>query len=230
MLLERLPEEGGPNLSLLPMFCFPEGIRLSRELKGFITFTFVLTQENGDRVYANCLCFKEALEESLKIKLNLPPSDRVYYEKAICLLSRERYTDEFAECLKHLYRLSMSKNDVPFHRVIRNFVESMQLPKEVGINGLSYSYGGSNINFDTNPTYPIVSVSMLQCRKGLFIACSSFCHCSASSVSSKLSCLKRKSFLSRNHALSLDLPFKHSFHSSSPSAGSTSSSLFCLLL
>jgi hypothetical protein len=93
MLLERLPEEGGPNLSLLPMFCFPEGIRLSRELKGFITFTFVLTQENGDRVYANCLCFKEALEESLKIKLNLASSDRVYYEKAICLLSRERYTD-----------------------------------------------------------------------------------------------------------------------------------------
>ena len=58
MLLERIPEEGGPNQSLLPMFCFPEGIRLSRELKGFITFTFVLTQENGDRVYANCLCFK----------------------------------------------------------------------------------------------------------------------------------------------------------------------------
>jgi hypothetical protein len=192
MLLERLPGEGGANLSLLPMFCFPEGIRLSRELKGFITFTFVLTQENGDRVYANCLCFKEALDESLKIKLNLPPTDRVYYEKAICLLSRQRYTDEFAECLKHLYRLSMSKNDVPFHRVITNFVESMQLPKEMGINGLSYSYGGSNINFDTNQTYPIVSVSMPLCRNEPFIVCSSFYRFSPSSVSSKQSSLKRK--------------------------------------
>lgn len=53
----------------------------------------------------------------------------------------------------------MSKNDVPFHKVVMSFVNNMVLPKEVGVNGLSYSYMGSNINFDTNPTYPIISVS-----------------------------------------------------------------------
>jgi hypothetical protein len=36
----------------------------------------------------------------------------------------------------------------------------MVLPKEIGINGLSYSYGGSNINFDTNASYPIISVQL----------------------------------------------------------------------
>jgi hypothetical protein len=124
----------------------------------------------------------------------------------------------------------MSKNDVPFDRVIKNFVESMQLPKEMGINGLSYSYGGSNINFDTNSTYPIVSVSKHLCRKGPFIAFSSFCHCSASLVSLKQSCLKRRSFLFRNHELSLVLPSKPFFHSSFPFAGSTCSYPFCRLL
>ena len=53
----------------------------------------------------------------------------------------------------------MSKNDVPFDRVISSFVKGLIIPtKELGINGMSYSYGGSNINFETNPSYPIVSV------------------------------------------------------------------------
>jgi hypothetical protein len=52
----------------------------------------------------------------------------------------------------------MSKNDVPFHKVVSSFVDNLVLPKELGINGMSYSYGGSNINFDTNPSYPIISV------------------------------------------------------------------------
>ena len=55
----------------------------------------------------------------------------------------------------------MSKNDIPFHEVIASFVEGLRMPKELGINGMSYSYGGSNITFETNPTYPIVSVSHL---------------------------------------------------------------------
>jgi hypothetical protein len=93
ILLEKYPEENRINHALLPIFCFPEGIHLSKELKGFISFNFVLTQENGDRVYANCLSFKESLDESVKNKLNLNTPDKIFYEKAICLLSRHRYTD-----------------------------------------------------------------------------------------------------------------------------------------
>jgi hypothetical protein len=79
VLLEKYPEENKINQTLLPIFCFPEGIHLSKELKGFITFNFVLTQENGDRIYANCLSFKESLDESIKSKLSLNISDKIYY-------------------------------------------------------------------------------------------------------------------------------------------------------
>ena len=115
----------------------------------------------------------------MKEQLGLPINDRIYYEKAICLISRYRYTDEFAECLKHLYRLSMSKNDVPFHRVVSSFVDNLMVPKELGLNGMSYSYGGSNINFETNPHYPSFSVFDMIYRKGQFTVCSNSCRCSA---------------------------------------------------
>lgn len=57
----------------------------------------------------------------------------------------------------------MSKNYVPFHKVIGCFVNGLVLPKELGINGMSYSYGGSNVNFETNPTYPIISERAIYC-------------------------------------------------------------------
>lgn len=43
---------------MLPLFCFPEGIHLAKELKGYINFNFILTTETGDRIYCNCLTFK----------------------------------------------------------------------------------------------------------------------------------------------------------------------------
>lgn len=82
----------------------------------------------------------------------------------------------------------MSKNDVPFHHVVLSFVNNMVLPKEIGTNGLSYSYGGSNINFDTNAIYPIVSVRSFRHRKELSTACSSSYLFRPSSPSSSLFC------------------------------------------
>lgn len=128
--MEKYPAESKRvNLSLLPLFCFPEGIHLSKELKGFITFNLIFTLETGERIYVTCMSFREYLPEAYRAKLNLRVTEKIYYEKAICVLSRYRYTDEFAECLKHLYRLSMSKNDVPFHKVASNFVDNMALPQ-----------------------------------------------------------------------------------------------------
>ena len=183
---------------MIPLFCFPESIHLARELKGFINFNFVLTTEVGDRFYCNCLTFKEGLSQGRKEELGLPVADQVYYEKALCILSKHRYTDEFEECLRHLYRLSMSKNDVPFHKVVASFVENLRLPKEkeLGLNGMSYSYGGSNINFETNPPYPIISVLRLLSRKEPSTASSSSCQSRPSSAYSKPSCWKKRSSLS----------------------------------
>lgn len=89
----------------------------------------------------------------------------------------------------------MSKNDVPFHRVIMSFVSNMQLPKEIGVNGLSYSYGGSNINFDTHAAYPIVSVLNNLYRSDQYIVFLSFCLFNASSACSKQYFYRKRSYL-----------------------------------
>lgn len=44
VLLERYPEENLViNHQMIPIFCFPDGIHFSKELKGFISFNFALT-------------------------------------------------------------------------------------------------------------------------------------------------------------------------------------------
>jgi hypothetical protein len=57
---------------------------------------------------------------------------------------------------------------------------------------MSYSYGGSNINFDTNPKYPIISVKIDIYRKDPYTVSSNFYHYNASSASSKPSSSKKK--------------------------------------
>lgn len=43
------------------MFCFPNGIKLVKEIRGFATFNFMFTLENAERIYITCLIFKENL-------------------------------------------------------------------------------------------------------------------------------------------------------------------------
>ena len=94
ILTEKYPVETKEiNLAQLPIFCFPEGIKLSKEIRGFSNFNFIFTLGNGDRVYVNCLLFKENLSEGHRKKLDLKLSDNIFYEKALCLVSRFRYTD-----------------------------------------------------------------------------------------------------------------------------------------
>lgn len=80
ILLEKYPEENIKiNLTMIPLFCFPEGIHLAKELKGFINFNFMLTTETGERIYCNCLTFKENMDDHMKEQLGLPINDRIYY-------------------------------------------------------------------------------------------------------------------------------------------------------
>lgn len=48
-------------------FCFPEGVQLHKQILGYgySIFNFILTQEDGNRVYVNCLKFKEKLNENI---------------------------------------------------------------------------------------------------------------------------------------------------------------------
>lgn len=81
-----------------------------------------MTQSSGDRLYITYLAFKELLYENLKNKLNVKGIENIYYDKGFCLISKYKFSDQFSDCLQHLYRLSMSKNDQPFYKVAQNFV------------------------------------------------------------------------------------------------------------
>jgi hypothetical protein len=78
---------------MIPLFCFPEGVHLAKELKGFISFNFMLTTETGERYHCICLTFKETMSGGMKEELGLAGVDAIYYEKALCLVSKQRYTD-----------------------------------------------------------------------------------------------------------------------------------------
>lgn len=158
----------------------------------------------------------------MKEELGLPTAEAIYYEKGLCLVSKQKYTDEFGQCLKHLYRLSMSKNDIPFHEVIASFVNGLRMPKELGINGMSYSYGGSNITFETNPTYPIVSVRVKLLRKEQSIVYSSSCLSRPSYLFSKPSSQRKKLSLFHSQKLYSDMLSKLSYRLSSPLGGNMS--------
>lgn len=120
----------------------------------------------------------------------------------------------------------MSKNDIPFHKVIMNFVSSMQMPKEIGIHGLSYSYGGSNICFHTNASFPIISVLILLFRKEEFIVYLSFFHFKPLSISLKPFFFKKMLSLFRNPKLSWAMQLKPSCLLFFPSGGKVCSFLY----
>lgn len=57
------------NLSHLPLFCFPDGIKIAREIRGFATFNFIFTLADAEQVFVTCLIFKENLSEKQRERL-----------------------------------------------------------------------------------------------------------------------------------------------------------------
>lgn len=90
--------------------------------------------------------------------------DRPYYcEKALCIVSEYCYPDQYCELLQQIYRIGMSKNDVPFYKVVQNLVDDMEMidPEEWGKVALRYTYGGCKIILETRARFPVVSVNLL---------------------------------------------------------------------
>lgn len=81
IMLEQYPSPERVKVPLalnsVPLFCFPEGIRLSEEERGFISFSFILTVDI-QRIYCSCLIFKELLSKSTCRKLGFR-KERPYY-------------------------------------------------------------------------------------------------------------------------------------------------------
>ncbi|EGR27899.1 hypothetical protein IMG5_187430 [Ichthyophthirius multifiliis] len=112
------------------LFCFPEGISFRRD--GNVppqTFSFVLTLQDGCRIYCTCLIFYETANEKTIQQIGhflVDDNNLLYYQKAICLVSHYNYLDQYEFILKHLYRISLSKNDIPIERIICNIVDDIR--------------------------------------------------------------------------------------------------------
>jgi len=69
-VIDRYPQEIIPGtqeiLMNIQLFCFPDGIKFSRQIREPFTFSFILTKESGERVYGTSLIFDEDFPEDLK--------------------------------------------------------------------------------------------------------------------------------------------------------------------
>lgn len=79
-------------------------------------FSFILTNEEGKRLYGSCLIIYEPLQEHLRAKL----ASTYYIEhasvlapKALCIISQYPFIDQYKEILKQLYRLHLSQSHLP---------------------------------------------------------------------------------------------------------------------
>ena len=84
-------------------------------------FSFILTQEDGARLYGTSLCFYEPVDKELYKSIgHIENSITVIGQKAICLISHFPYMNEFKRILRQLYRISLSNSELPIE-VIKNW-------------------------------------------------------------------------------------------------------------
>jgi len=152
-ILDQYPPDMETNSSV-SMFCFPEGLHISNQYRMPSWFTFVLTDEIGNRTYGSSLVFWE--EMAIELKENFIPffdeydpktQKRKYYfiQKAICLLSKFPFYHNCLLFLKNLYKIqTSSKSLLPLERVICSFVDSLYLRKKEIVQ---FNIGEDNLNF-----------------------------------------------------------------------------------
>ena len=200
-ILDQYPPEMETNSSV-SMFCFPEGLHISDQYRMPIWFTFVLTDEIGNRTYGSTLVFWEEID--IKLKENFIPyfdeydpktQKRKYYfiQKAICVLSKFPFYNNCLTFLKQLYRIqTASKSLIPLERAICAFVDSLYLQSQEIVQ---FTIGDEKLNFyrianygelwDTNNNYLEVLFRVLSFKqivtawqallleKKLYLLCSS---------------------------------------------------------
>ena len=159
-LIEKFPRDDYPDSPLnqaIHMFCFTEGIKLSREQLSPIVFSFILTtvDENTKkvpRIFVTCLIFYENIPESIAKQLNiiLSPNNKVFMPKAICLVSHWPFIDQYREILKEIYRLHLSVYEIPLERVICNLIQEVPLPDQ-GVTCVQYNIGRQKLYFSRPP-------------------------------------------------------------------------------
>ena len=114
------------------MFCFPEGVKIKDKFETPKCFSFVLTDEVGERTYGSVFTFMQEISISLK-EAFIPSYNELnktyYYEKAICVLSKYPFYYNCLLFLKEIYNIIYPKSagKIPVERAICTFVDSLYI-------------------------------------------------------------------------------------------------------
>ncbi|CAD8118231.1 unnamed protein product [Paramecium sonneborni] len=159
-------------ISMIPMFCFPQGIYFEKSeidpiSKGQQIFNFVLTSETGKRTYCICLIFHEIIPNDILDQLgHIDKKQSICYPKALCLLSSYNCLEQMRELIKYIYRCSLSKNNIPIESTICNIIKKIKFPQQIFEQEnicLKYVLPSQDICFYTNYKYPIGYNEALEC-------------------------------------------------------------------
>jgi len=158
-VLSHYPDiyKDNPIPELLSSFVFSgrDATLSSRELSPS-SFTFVLTDQNGQKIYVAALYISELVginEMSTVLgsdNINRLQRQIVYAPKVLVLLSHYPLFHLFTEFLARLYHLSLSSSPLPIERYVVNFVKEVPLPPK-GITEISYTLPGYNYRISRPP-------------------------------------------------------------------------------
>jgi len=79
-------------------------------------FSFVLTNEEGNRLYGATLTIYEPLQETLRSRLEATfylDQSNLLVPKALCIVSHHSFVYQFKDILRQLYRLHLSQSHIP---------------------------------------------------------------------------------------------------------------------
>ena len=153
-ILDQYPPNEESNSSV-SMFCFPNGLEIKEIFEMPRWFTFVLTDEFGERTYGSTLIFWEDIDNNFKENF-IPFYDEIdtktkkykyhFVPKAICILSRFPFYYNNLLFLKQLYKIqTANKSLLPLERVICTFVDSLYIQSNNEIS--QFILGREKLNY-----------------------------------------------------------------------------------
>ena len=147
------PNEKNNSIAL---FCFPDGIQIKENFETPKCFSFVLTDELGDRTYGATLVLTQEIDirfaESL-IPNYFPENKKFYIQKAICVLSNYPFYYNSLLFLKEIYKITEPKSvgNIPIERAICTFVDSLYLQSHDKL--LRFNINNKSIDYYIIPNY-----------------------------------------------------------------------------
>eukprot|EP00980_Cylindrotheca_fusiformis_P019932 scaffold7017_cov134-Cylindrotheca_fusiformis.AAC.27 len=182
----------------LPMFCFPDGCKLSTEQRSAQVFSFVLTAGTGHRLYLSAATLSEPYTPAEVCELfwdagySLPPwladtpgmSSTFYLPKTIVVVSHHPFYAVHTKFLDRLLNIQNSESPLPIERYIANFVYDIPLPIPGGAvvrwdcfgkatSSIEMAQTASNklplVNFSYEPLFRTLSVTNILVLWGVLL-------------------------------------------------------------